>query len=556
MRFGPFELDEINGELRRDGTPVKLPPRQFKLLALLARNSSQVVNREEIQRDLWGTDTYVDFQRNLNVCIAQIRAALEDDSESPRFIQTVPRRGYRFVAAVENGAPPVAAPAQARSRNLAGWIAAAACMVAAAFFALRPAPPVTPRIAMLPFVATTHDEQDQRFADVLTSEVIGTLGMQGSRLSVIGRSSVERYRGNATGAAKELQADYVVTGSVHARKGDTWVASVDVERSSDHVEVWHETIERDSPATFQLQQEIAAHVSAGVLHTLFPEAAAVARPTHLVSDAAYQAYLGGLTLQRQGSFESLARSATLLRDAVDKAPDFAAAHAALAETYVSMGRSGAAPASAFAEATEQAQAALALDASNPDAHNALANGLFWHDWDWPSAEREFRAAIAANPSFAAAYHDYAFFLVAMGRPDAALAELRTAVALDPVSVRVNMDAGWLLLQAHRFNEAIAQAQRAQKLQPGLREADACIARARLYQGQPGEAVPKQASHDPYMNAAFQSLRGDRDSALKSLQTALAARHPMMVMLQSEPSFDRMRSAPEFRAIVAQMRFPN
>jgi TolB-like protein/DNA-binding winged helix-turn-helix (wHTH) protein len=571
MRFGCFELDEINGELRRDGALVKLPPRQFRLLHLLAKNSGQVVAREEIQREIWGTDTYVDFQRNLNVCIAQIRAALEDDSESPRFIQTVPRRGYRFVAQVE---APVTAPADPPSadvpsvlpsptqprarfrpaRNAAAWIIAAACVVAAAYVAWRPAPALSMRLAVLPFENLNQSSGDDAFLDGLHSELISSLGAQDGRLSVIGRASVMRFKNASPDlkrAAQDLRADYVV--EVTTRRADNKLRlTASLLRANDQVQVWTETFERDAGNSFELQEAVAAQVSAGVLRTLFPDAKPLERPARGVSAAAYQAYLDGRLLQRQGTRAGLERSESFFQTAVEQAPSWGAANAALAETYVAMARSGARPAAIFDQAKAVALAALRADPANAEAHNALANALFWHDWDWAAADHEFRAALAANPSFALAYHDEAFFLVATGRRESALTALRRAMALEPLSVRVNMDAGWLLLQAHRFDEAIAQAERARQLQPNLPEADACIARARLYRGE--VAVPPDTS-DPFIRATLQSLRGQREAAVASLSAAYSERRVMMVMLNSEPSFDKMRDDPGFRAIVAKMRFP-
>jgi tetratricopeptide (TPR) repeat protein len=265
-----------------------------------------------------------------------------------------------------------------------------------------------------------------------------------------------------------------------------------------------------------------------------------------VSEAAYQAYLNGRCLQRQGNYQ---RASSFLRQAADAAPGFALAHAALAEMYIGMGRTGAVD--AFDQAKPEAEAALRLDASNAEAHNALANALFWHDWNWSAAESAFQAAVDANPSFATAYHDQAFFLVTMGRREAGLSALRRAMALDPLSVRVNIDAGWLLLQAHRFDEAVAQARRALALEPGLREANMCIARAEALQGR---GTP-QDSTEPFFHAAYLALSGQNDAAMASLEQAYSAHSVMMVELNSEPAFDKLRQDPRFQALAAKMRFP-
>lgn len=557
LRFGNFELEETTGELRRDGLLVKLTPRQFRLLRFLLRNSGRVVTREEIQTEIWGDDTFVDFQRNLNVCVAQLRAALNDDSESPRFIKTVPRRGYRFVAPVET--PAVVAERPAVRRRVLPVISVAVLAICAllAFLLLRPAPQpedarIAARIAVLPFISLIAD--DDPLLDGITSELIGALGSQTARLSVIGRASIMRYKGSAPDlgrVSRDLHADYVVEGTLrHDRQRSR--LTVSLLRLKDQVQVWTETFERDAANSFELQEDVAARVAAGVLRSLFPQAKLTARPSRGVSEAAYQAYLKGRYLQRKGNRADLNRSESFFQTAALSAPEFAAAHAALAETYVSMARSGGGP-EAFDKAKPAAEAALRLDPMNAEAHNALGNALFWHEWSWAAAEREFQAAIDANPSFAPAYHDHAFFLVAMGRREAGLSALRRAMALDPLSVRVTIDAGWLLLQAHSFEEAITQARRALELEPGLRAANACIARAQLLQGG-GGAAPSDSA-EPFMHAVFLAITGDNEKALASLERAYAGHSSMMPLLNSEPAFTKLHEDARFRALAGKMHFP-
>jgi tetratricopeptide (TPR) repeat protein len=327
-------------------------------------------------------------------------------------------------------------------------------------------------------------------------------------------------------------------------------------RVADQVQVWTETFERDAANSFELQEDVAAHVAAGVLQSLFPEAPPLGRPQGRIGEAAYQAYLNGRYLQRQGTRDGLRRSSSFFQDAARQAPAFAPAQAGLAETYVAMARSGSPEPDAYANARSAAEAALVADPGNAEAHDALANVLFWHEWNWTVAEREFQAAIAGNPSFALAHHDRAFFLVAIGRREEGLTALRKALALDPLSVRVNIDAGWLLLQARHFDEAIAQARRAKELEPQLKEADACIARAMLYQGRAGSGPDNtRALEDPFLRAAFAALHGESDQVFPALERAFASHAPMMVFLNTEPSFDKIREDPRFRALLEKMKLP-
>ncbi len=556
MRFGNFEIDESSEELRQDGELVKMAPRQFRLLHFLARNPGRLVTRAEIQKEIWGEDTFVDFDRNLNVCVAQLRAALGDDSESPRYIETVPRKGYRFLAKVDADPAPaepaslsepvsasVLGPAGNRPFPAIAALTVLGVLAAGAIIArqvLSPATSPSARIAVIPITSASLD--DAPFIDGLTAELMSAIGSQSARISVLGRASVTRSKD----VARELHPDYIVEGSLRHDGAKTRI-SVGLTRVRDQVQVWTETFERDKAGSFELQEDVAARVAAGVLRNLFPEEHAMARPARGVAEAAYQAYLNGRYMQQK---TGLRRSIPYFEDAIAASPDFAEAHAALAETYVSLGHSGSSP-DGFTRARPEAQAALRLDPANAEAHNALGNVLFYQDWNWSAAEREFQAAIDANPSFARAHHDQAFFLVAMGRREAALTALRRAMALDPLSVRVNIDAGWLLLQAHHFDDAIVQTKRALELEPGLREAEACQARARALLGQ---SAPADATSS-FMHAAYLAMGGQSTPSIDALEKAYAEHAPMMVMLQSEPAFDKLRSDPRFQALAAKMRFP-
>jgi tetratricopeptide (TPR) repeat protein len=268
-------------------------------------------------------------------------------------------------------------------------------------------------------------------------------------------------------------------------------------------------------------------------------------------------------LQQKGNLADLNRSVTFFEQATKIDPSFSEAYAALAEDFMALAISGRGQAESFARAKMAAESALRSDDGNAEAQNAIANVLFWHEWNWPEAERHFSRAIDINPSFALAQHDYAFFLVAMGRTEAALGSWRRAVAIDPLSTRVNIDGGWLLLQAHRFDDAIRQAQRALELSPGLEEANACIARARQYQDRADPETVRQlralmdnpGAAEPFAYATACALMGENSKALDGLDRAYAARSTMMTMLKTEPSFTRLHGDTRFEALVRKMRLP-
>lgn len=538
MQFGNFELDQANNELRRAGILIKLTPQQFRLLRYMATNAGRVLTREEIQREIWGDDTFVDFQRNLNVCVAQLRAALNDDSEAPRFIQTVPRRGYRFVAPV---VAPLAAPAEVSEpstpkpwpvRRLAAIGFACLCCAFVGYLLASRRPPAVPRIAILPFESLDRNPADDPLLDGVTEDLISGIGSLPLRISVIGRGSVMRYKNSSPGldrVGRDLNVDYVVEGTLR-RSGQQTRLTSRLVRVADQVQVWTETFEQENVAPFELEQQAVARVTAGLLSTLFPTSKIeLERPTS-VSAGAYESYLKGRYLL----LKDVQRSVPYLQAATQAMPSFAAAHTTLATAYLSMGRSGKAPPDIFVEARKSAEAALRLDANDAEAHNALANALFWHDWDWPRAKREFLEALRLNPSYALAHHDYSFYQVAMGRTDEGVASLRRAIALEPLSPHVNIDGGWLLLQAHRYDDAIRQARRALELEPGMAEAQACIARAEdLRRG----GTPQ-----------------DKAVTLDKLEKAYVERRPMMAMINSDPSYIGLRAEPRFQSLLKKLGF--
>ena len=568
LRFGVFELDTRSGELRRGGVLLKLTPQQLKLLQYLVEHPGEILNREQIQREIWGTDTFVDFDRNLNVCVAQLRAVLNDDSEAPRFIQTVPKRGYRFVAPVVAPEPPKPSTIPRKRRRWAVLAAVAgACVIALAYFSIRSVPkPSGIRLAIMPFENLSGDATDDPAVDGLTDELITEFGsVQPARLGVIGRSSVMRYRRARPALdqiGRELRVDYVVEGSL--RKDASRVRiSARLVRIGDQIQIWTETFEQDESNMFQMEEETAARIIGAVLQRLFSSPVPAAKPVQQRGREASEAYTTGRYLQHKGTFADLIRSRGFFERAIQYDPSFAEAYAAAAETFVAQARSGREPSDAFPNAKTAAEKALRLDDSNAEAHNAMADVLFWHEWNWSEAERHFNRAIAINPSFALAHHDYAFFLVAMGRTEDGVSAWRRAAAIDPLSTRVNIDGGWLLLQAHRFEDAIRQARRALELEPGLEEADACIARAQQYQGRADLATVKRLRAmvenpgriDAFAYATACALMGENVKALDALDQAYAAHATMMPMLKTEPAFIRLHADPRFQALAQKMHLP-
>lgn len=565
LRFGAFEFDLKNNELRRAGVLIRLSPQQSRVLRYLAEHADRICTREEIQREIWGAEVFVDFDRGLNVCIAQIRSALNDDSDSPRFIQTVPRRGYRFVAPVEQVGAPIAPPV---SRNRRNWLAIALALAMGTGAAIYAWSVLTERyrtmLAVLPFENVTQAADDTALIDGVSDELITQFGtILPGRLGVIGRTSVLRYRGrnpDLPQIRRDLRVDYVIEGGVRREAGRVRI-SVRLVRVADQAQTWNETYEQDASNRLELQEQLAARVTAAVVRQLFPRNARVVGRPHVPVAAAYDAFVRGRYLLHKNSRADTDRAIPEFEEAGTRDPAYAEPWAFLALAYVAQTMSGGP--NALDNARAAAEHALRIEEANAEAHDALANIMLWRDWNWNEAQRHFQRALAINPSDAQAHHDYAFYLVITGHPETGIASLRRAIALDPLSPRVNVDAGWVLLQAHHFDEAIAQARRALELEPGLPEALGCIARAEQYRG---NAAPQALDFyravlrnpdpsKPYNTALALAVLGHNDEAMRALQTAYEQHALLMPLVRTEPAFAALHSDARFRGLLRKLGLP-
>ncbi|HYG63533.1 MAG TPA: winged helix-turn-helix domain-containing protein [Thermoanaerobaculia bacterium] len=514
LRFEDFELDPESGDLRRGGETVKLAPQPFRILALLAQRAGEPVSRDEIRRQVWGEETYVDFERGLNFCISQIRAALGDDAQSPRFVQTLPRRGYRFIAPVERvpkaaipqlveeavEAPPAPLPLPQVPRlgsqpsRLLAWAVAAVLglLLVIAFVAWRHRDGGTePRlmIAVLPFEDLSAGPPEEYWSDGLTGELIAQLGrVRPERLGVIARTSVMAYKGarrDVEELGDELGVDYLLEGSVR-RAGDRVRITAQLVHADDRTQLWSETYDRDRRDVLDVQAEVGAEVVRALQLELLPESAR--QPRTPPDPRAWDDYLRGRYLAHRGDHESLRRSLDPYERAVRREPAFAEAHAAMADALHRLVMSGGlSPRQGYPRAEAAARRAVALDSGLAEAHAVLGAILFWYRWDWPAAERELRRALELNPSLPEARHDYGFFLIARGRADEGLDQVDRARDLDPLSARANVDVGWAAIGARRYDEAVARSQRTLELVPGFGEAQFCMEQAYTLQGLHREA---------------------------------------------------------------------
>jgi TolB-like protein/DNA-binding winged helix-turn-helix (wHTH) protein/Flp pilus assembly protein TadD len=495
VSFGVFEMELQTGELRRAGVHIHLPPQPFRVLVLLTSRPGQLVTRQEIRQLIWGSDTFVDFEHGLNFAIRKIRDALGDDADAPRYIQTLPRRGYRFIAPVqmhpaqctgaETQRTPTAEGCQhifdaektnagsgsARVRRFLSLGLGLVTAVLALLLVLNSAdlrehslsalhigsPPTLPRIesiAVLPIESLSGDPEQEFFADGLTDTLITDLG-QILTLRVISRASVLRYKRGKTPLpeiAQQLDVDAVVEGTV-VRATDRIRVSVQLlDARSDH-HLWAETYERKVEDVIVLEREVAlaiAHEISGRLSTEQELRLTRWGPANL---QAYNAYLRGRRLLAERTPEAETAGRGYFQEALRADPNYAPAYSGLANFY-SVAWS---VKSDYSLAEEYARKAIKLDPNLAEGHASLGIAeLYRHRFE--DAEKEFRQAISLNPSYALAHHFYADYWLYMGDSTEALAENTRARELDPFSYAINAMRGAILWYAGQRDEAVNQFQ--------------------------------------------------------------------------------------------------
>ena len=501
LRFGVFEVDFNAGELRKNGLRVRLQQQPFQVLAMLLERPGEVVGREELQKRLWPADTFVDFDHGLNKAINKIRDALGDSAESPRFVETIARRGYRFLVEVKvvdvapvpgpELAPPPHPAAEARERqDLASklpmverfppsitwkiFVFLLLSLVASlAVWRLhpwgRPSPTGIRSLAVLPLESLSNDASQDYFADGMTDELISDLG-QISALRVISRTSVMVYkhaRQPLPQIAHELNVDAVVEGTV-LRSGDRVRITAQLIEASTDKHLWSQSYEGELRDTLTLQNSVAKAIADQIRINLNPREQAALKKVTVVNPEAYESYLKGRYFWNKRTADGLSKAIDYFNEAVNKDPDYAQAYAGLADSYALAGDwkyALLAPKEAYPKAKAAATKAIALDGTLGEAHISLAFCLDNFDWDWESAGREFTRGIELSPGYATGYDWYGWHLAMLGRNGEAVAEVEKAESLDPLSLIINADLAEELLVAHRFEDSIKQSRKAMILDP-------------------------------------------------------------------------------------------
>lgn len=583
LRFDNYELDTRAGQLRKNGIKLRLRGQPLQVLGILVEHAGEVVTREELQRQIWTADTFVDFDHGLHNAIARIREALGDSAESPRYIETLPRLGYKFIGVVED--PPVprqaeepvveasqpAIPDAPRKRIptriyimcamlLLGFAAWAAQRYVHAKAGVQP----IRSIAVLPLANLSGDPSEEFFADGMTDQLITDLAQIGS-LRVISRTSVMQYKGTKKALpeiARELNVDAIVEGSV-VRSGQRVRVTAQLVQARADRHLWAETYDRDLGDILKLQGEVSDAIAQQVRAQLSGTQQAQLHRNSPVNPAAYDAYLRGRLYFVNGFFnpEELRKAQHYFEESLQKDPKFALAYTGLADTYVYSAFAGSMPRDQAYQLAKGALAkALALDDSIGEAHDTLGLLASQFDWDWEAADREFSRAIALAPSYSCAHEDRAIFLALLGRHADALSEIkqidqldygpsaagsesfayfelrdypalidasRRALLLNPNDASEHYRLGVAYEGTGKLADAISEYKKSAEISPGS-QTSAALAHAYAALGKKDEAQKilrdlereaKQNSASPYTMATIYAGLGDTDKAFASLEEA-------------------------------------
>jgi TolB-like protein/DNA-binding winged helix-turn-helix (wHTH) protein/Flp pilus assembly protein TadD len=537
VRFGTYELSLQSGELRKAGVRIRVQQQPLKLLEVLLERPGEVVSREELRIRLSPNESFGDFDQAVNIAIAKLRSALGDSADSPRYIETLPKRGYRFIAEVSfvdadgrvrrpespgpeagqqppvNGSAvpvvtePVASPMEAApavapqpKKRLVPLLIMALAVVAIAailsvfFFRSRSHGPAIRSLAVLPLENLSGDASQNYFSDGMTDELITDLA-QISALRVISRTSVMVYKGARKPLpqiARELNVDAVVEGTV-LRAGDRVRITAQLIDAATDKHLWSQSYEGELRDTLALQDRVARAIAEQIQINVTPQEQAALKSVKVVDPEAYESYLKGRFFWNKRTAEGLKVALAYFNQAIEEDPKYAQAYSGIADTYALLGDWQYAvmtPAQAYPKAKAAALKAVELDQALGEAHNSLAFVLDGFDWDLDGGGKEFRRAIELNPGYATAHHWYAWHLALLGRYDEAIVEMKKAESLDPLSLIINADLAELLVIAHSYDESMKQSRKTIEMDPNFAMAHNQLGQAYLQKHMYDQAVPE------------------------------------------------------------------
>jgi TolB-like protein/DNA-binding winged helix-turn-helix (wHTH) protein/Tfp pilus assembly protein PilF len=532
-RFGTFEVSFDSGEMRRAGLKIRVQQQPLKLLRILLEHPGEVVTREHLRSRLWTNESFGDFDQAVNIAIGKLRSALGDSADSPRYIETLPKHGYRFIAEVSliqsdsqaaglavrtvesttqtsasidlNPETPISlqvptltdAPKgrwwTARPLTFAAMLGLGLSILALSVALYWPHRPSGIRsLAVLPLVNFSGDASQDYFADGMTDELITDLA-QIRALRVVSRTSVMMYKGTRKPLpeiARELNVDAVVEGSV-LRSGDQVRITAQLIQVSADKHLWAESYQGNLRDTLALQNQVASAIAQEIRIEVTPREQAALKSAKTIDPEAYEAYLKGRYFWNKRTGEGLKKAVDYFNQAIARGPNYAAAYSGLADTYALLSDwqyGELTPKEAMPRALSAARKALELDDSLGEAHASLAFCLEGFDWDFRAADREFQRAIELNPGYATAHLWYAWHLSLIGQNREAIAEMKKAEYLDPVSPVVGANLAELLLIAHLPDESMQQSRKTIEINPGFAFAHNQLAQAYIQKQMFGGAI--------------------------------------------------------------------
>ena len=615
LRFGVFEIDTASGELWKHGRDLRLQGKPFDVLTALVARPGQLVTRKELQECLWPGDTFVEFETGLNNAISRLRQTLGDSAESPRFIETIPKRGYRFIAPVlpvasaeprasdpvAQAAPvPVAVP---RARANARWMAIVAVVAVGAFLAYRAyrpqSAPAMHSLAVLPFATggTDDAENDEYLAFGMTDALISELSRDRA-LRVISQTSVQVYRGHRKPLpqiARELGVSTIVEGSVVHEGAQVRVTVQLIDAASD-AHLLTRVYRRDAGEILAVHDEVARAAASDIRSLLTDALPAPSSAVTTVDPRVRESHLKGRFFLSQGTEAARLRGLAFFEEALAIDPAHAPSHAGLADFYI---LTDSVPSQvAVPKARTHARRAIELDPSLADAYASLAYLYYYGDWNWTAAEQAFTRALELDPGHIHARRRYAMFLSAMGRHDRAIEQVQRVLEMDPLSVPALDSAAQVWLHARNAERLLQQGRKILELSPSSPQAFEHEAAGRLllndYQTALAAAVTglERSNGDPlflvfrgYVEGALgndvasketlaelrqRAVKGfispfflavacigarEFDQALEWLERGYTTQDTYMVFLRSSPWMDPIRKDPRFQDLLRRMKFP-
>jgi TolB-like protein len=575
LQFGVYELDRDAMELRKHGVPIRLQEQPLRVLATLVERPGEVVTREDLQERIWGKDTFVDFEQSLNKAVNRLREALNDEAGQPRYVETVPRRGYRFIA-------PVAGPMPIE-QTLSGFHS----------------------LAVLPFTNGSGPREAEYLSEGISESIINLLS-QFPGLRVVPRTSAFRYKGleaELRRIGRELHVETVLTGSVMQR-ADRLIVQTELVDVANEAQLWGDQYNRRLEDIFDLQEELARRICESLRPQLAPQAEKflTKRPTE--NREAYHLYLKARYFANKWNSEGIQQGMAYSRQAIELDPLFAQAYVGLAYLYILVSYfGGVSPLEVFPMARAAALKALEIDDTLATAHACLGYIQLAYDWDWAGAEKESRRAIDLAPNIPGGHHIRSQWCLVNGLSEEAIAEARATLDLDPLSLPNHQNLAITFQVLRKYDLAIGQFQKALELDPSFSAARQALAFTYACTGRYQEALEElgeppvlsdenirvniagrgiwgminamagrcvearmvlaemiEFSKPPdyvpaFFCAAIHSLLGAKDEAFKWLDRARQGRHASLFHVKLRPEFDPLREDPRFNELLQRMGIP-